>query len=178
MPVTVKKEISTKELEGLIKKERTGKLKIRYQALLLLRQFNNNAALVGKKIGKHRSTIGRWVKEFNQKGLAGLVYRCSPGRTPRLNKEEQNKLKKIILKKVPLDFGIEYPFWDGKSLSYFIKKLFKVELKIRQCQYLFHKLDLSLQRPRHAFIKADPKKQAAFKREFKKKLKIWMPIKK
>jgi len=178
MPVQFTKKINHREIKELYQNEKDQKLKTRYKAILLLDQLNNNAAEVGRRLGKSRTTIGLWVQQYNQTGLKGLEYKKQPGRPPRLTRNQQEELKQIILRKLPTDIGWEYPVWDGKSLSHLIKKLFKLTIKVRRCQYLFHEMGFSLQKPRHKFPRADKKEQAIFKRHIKKNSKTWIIKKK
>jgi len=178
MPVKFSRKIDVKKVGKLYAREKNKKQKARYQALLLLHKYNNNAAEVGRQLGKDRATIGLWVKKYNEEGLAGLHYQKPPGRPSRLTNKQQQEVKRYILRKLPIEIGWEYPVWDGKSLSYLIKKLFGLEFKVRRCQYLFHEMGFSLQRPRHSFAKADKKKQADFKRQVKKNSKTWILRKK
>jgi len=68
----------------------------------------------------------------------------------------------------PHELGYDFSNWEGKSMSYYVKKKFGVVLKVRQCQNLLHKMGFSLQRPRYKFPKADPEKQKEFVEEFTK----------
>jgi len=178
MGVVLKKKLNIKRIAELYEKEKDTKVKIKYKAFLLLAKFNNNAAEVARKVGKDRTTIGKWVKQYNEKGITGLVYHRPPGRTPRLSIKEKEIIKDTILNKLPIDFAYEYPAWDGKSLSYHINKTFGVILKVRQCQLLFHELGFTLQRARYAFAKADPIAQEQFKQHVKKNSKTWIIQKK
>lgn len=178
MPVKLKRKLNLKKIKELHQREKNYKVKAKYQALILLEELGGNTAEIGRRIGKDRTTIGRWIKRYNKEGLKGLNYQKPSGRPPRLTKKDQEKLKKILLDKVPTDIGWEYPVWDGKSLSYLIKKLFGLEIKIRRCQYLFHEMGFSLQRGRHIFPQANTEEQKKFKRSFKKKSKIWTMKKK
>jgi len=173
MPAKLTRKLDIKKIKRLHQRKNDKKLKIRYKALLLLQQYKNNTAEVGRRIGKDRVTIGRWVKKYNKQGLKGLVYQKPPGRPPRLTKKQQTQIKQYILRKLPTDIGWEYPVWDGKSLSHLIKKLFSLTIKVRRCQYLFHEMGFSLQKPRHKFPQADKKEQAVFKRHIKKNSKSW-----
>jgi transposase len=178
MPVVLKKKLNIGKIEELYRGEKDKKVKIKYKAFLLLDKLDNNAAAVARKTGKDRTTIGKWVKQYNEKGMSSFVYHKPPGRQPRLNKKQKEKIKETILEKLPSNFSYEYPGWDGKSLSHHIKKTYGVILKVRQCQLLFHELGFTLQRARYAFAKADPQKQAKFKKEIKKNSKIWILLKK
>jgi transposase len=77
------------------------------------------------------------------------------------------ELEKDILTH-PRKLGYDFSNWEGKSVSHHIKKKFGVPLKVRQCQNLLHKIDLTLQRPRYEFPVADPREQIEFAKQFKK----------
>jgi hypothetical protein len=54
--------------------------------------------------------------------------------------------------------------WDGKTLSRYLEQKFGVELKARQCQRLFRRLDFRLRKPRPLIAQADPQAQATHKK--------------
>lgn len=99
---------------------------------------------VAKVTGNEKSTISAWVKTVDEEGFEALITKKQTGRPPRLLTEQCLALKKDILTD-PNKFG--YNVWDGNSLSDHIKKTYQVELSVRQCQRLFHRLGFSLVRP-------------------------------
>ncbi|MHA1326897.1 MAG: IS630 family transposase [Promethearchaeota archaeon] len=66
--------------------------------------------------------------------------------------------------------GDDFSNWEGKAVSEHFKNKFGVVFTVRRCRYLLHELGFSLKRPRHAFPKADVKKQERFIRNLEKKL--------
>ncbi len=154
------------ELVELYKKEKNSKLKERYHALFLMYELKN-CTKVAKLLKRSRRTIQLWVTAFNEGGINALIPNTPPGRPSRLSKNQIEELKADILTH-PRKLGYEFSNWEGKSVSYHIKKKFGVELKVRQCQNLLHKMGLTLQRPKYKFPKADPEKQKEFVKEFKK----------
>ena len=150
----------------LYKNEKNAKLKVRYHALVLMHEFQN-CTTVAKLVKKSRTTIQSWVKAFNADGIDAIVPNSLPGRPSRLSEDHKEELKKDISTH-PRKLGYEFSNWEGKSVSEHIKNKFGVLLKVRQCQYLFHELGFTLQRPRYKFPKANPEKQKEFIQDFKK----------
>jgi transposase len=72
-------------------------------------------------------------------------------------------LSKDIVKS-PEEFGYDKAIWDGALLGHHLEKAFDVILGVRQCQRLFHHLDLRLLRPRTSPKGANVDAQAAFKK--------------
>lgn len=104
-----------------------------------------------------------WAKSFNEHGLNGLRDAAKPGRKPRLSAAEKKILTKD-LRQQPALFGYSQNLWDGKLLGHHIKKKFNVDLKVRQCQNLFHELGFRRRKPRPLIARADPEKQESFKK--------------
>ena len=89
-------------------------------------------------------TLRTWVKIADEQGFEQLRAVKQEGRPTRLNAVQTAELKDVLTKS-PSNYG--YKVWDGPSLSSYIKKTYQIELKVRQCQRLFHKLGFSLIRP-------------------------------
>lgn len=104
-----------------------------------------------------------WAKSFNEQGLNGLRDATKPGRKAKLSAADKEVLSED-LRQQPTIFGYSQNLWDGKLLAHHIKKKFKVELKVRQCQNLFHELGFRRRKPRPLIAKADPEKQESFKK--------------
>ena len=103
-----------------------------------------SAADVAEIAGVSRSTVSDWVKAVDEKGFEALKSVKPSGRPSKLTAEQKSEID-IVLQKEPSEFG--YKVWDGPTLSTYIKKTYKVELSIRQCQRLFHELGYSKIRP-------------------------------
>jgi len=89
---------------------------------------------------------------FNSGVLGGNIPGKPPGRPSRLSKDQMEELEQDVLTH-PRELGYNFSNWERKSVSHQINKKFNVDLKVRQCQNLLHKMKLSLQRPRYDFPK-------------------------
>ncbi len=85
------------------------------------------------------------------------------GRIARLFPEDKEVLAQD-LRSFPRELGYTQNLWDGKLLSHHLKEKFNIELKIRQCQNLFHQLGFRRRKPRPVIAKADPEAQEAYKK--------------
>ena len=118
---------------------------------------------VAEMFGQNPTTIQRWVKKFNVSGFAGLKDGERPGR-PTLLSEEQWELLGEDLRKPTDAFNYTQAFWDGKLMSLHLKKKYRVEIGIRQCQRIFNRFGFRLRKPRPVIANADPEAQRAFKK--------------
>jgi len=108
-------------------------------------------------------TVQRWVNRFEQVGFAGLHEGERPGRPSRLSDEHWHGLEGD-LRRSPRDFGFEQSLWDGIVLAEHLRRHYRVEVGVRQCQRLFRQRGFRLRKPRPVIAKADPAAQAAFKK--------------
>lgn len=90
-------------------------------------------------------------------GLKGLWDKEHPGRPTKLSESEREKLQNEI-QRSPRELGYDQNLWDGPLLSHHLKEHYRVNLSVRQCQRIFHRLGFTLQWPRCQAHEADPLK--------------------
>lgn len=96
---------SAEDLKVLMQQQRQGEHRERIQALYLLksgrcRQVQEVAAIVGR----HRTTVHRWLQHYQQGGIARLIGPGgTPGRKPAIPEWAQAKLKQRLAQ--PRGFG-------------------------------------------------------------------------
>jgi len=149
-------------LKDEVKKSEEARYNHRCHAVLLVIS-GQSCYQVATLLGHSPRTIQRWVNQFKDGGFDGLRDHFNGGRPARLTEEEQRQIARD-LRKPPRTFGYAQNLWDGKLLSYHIQKTFGKVLKVRQCQYLFHKLGFRQRKPRAVSAKADPVAQNVCKK--------------
>jgi len=143
-------EIIKKQIYGYLNSSKEAKFIHRLHGLLLMiDNENNNCENVADLFNNSSRTVSNWVHKINDNNNIDIL--------------KENFIKESLTKH-PSKFGINANIWSGKVLSHFIKEEFNIELKSRQCQRLFHKLDFSLKRARPMPVKGDEKKKEAFKK--------------
>lgn len=118
---------------------------------------------VGRKFGEDPRTIQRWVKRFEQRGLAGLREGERPGRPRTLDARQWERLSGEM-RHSPRDFGHEQNLWDGKLLSLHLKLHYGVALGVRQCQRIFRQMGFRRRKPRPQVAQSDPAAVTAAKK--------------
>lgn len=102
-----------------------------------------NSLSLSKLSGISQRTLNHWITVADEEGFDRLKAIKQSGKPPRLNNDQLEEIKDA-LSQDPEKSG--YRVWDGPSLSQFIKSKYAIELGVRQCQRLFHKLGFSLLR--------------------------------
>ena len=118
---------------------------------------------VAECLGQNATTVQRWVHRFESVGFAGLREGERPGRPGRLSDGDLAAIGED-LRKNPRQLGYGQNLWDGKLLSHHLQRAYGIGLGVRQCQRLFGQLGFRRRKPRPVIAKADPARQAAFKK--------------
>jgi transposase len=137
------------DLEKAFRKEKLGKQKIRYQALLLLAKGFKRRQ-VGEIVGISPGRIRQWVSLYHRNGLLGLALKSAPGNNHLLTKEQKKVIKKIITTQTPKDLDLidlEGKFWNIPLLRELVKQKFNLTYKtadsyrrlLHFCGFSFHK---------------------------------------
>ena len=136
-----------------------------------LRQAGYSKAEVARRIGAHRSSIGRWDITYQQKGKAALQPRPIPGRPAKLSGSESKRLTQRLAKG-SLSFGYASEYWTLARIRCLIQKQFHVSYKSNGIWYLLQRLGWSCQRPQRRAAQRDEESIRRWKRY------VWPQIKK
>lgn len=155
-------EISTTILQNEIRRSPDSRYEHWVHAVLLVAQ-HMSCARVAELFGDSLRSVQNWVRKFNRHGLSSLCDQSKPGRPSKITPELLHEIN-IILRKHPQEAGLENAMWDGKTLAYWLKHEKNIVLGVRQCQRIFRQLKFHLRKPRPQSAKADPIKQAEYKK--------------
>jgi transposase len=158
--IGVKNAVEIVEVE--IKRNEEARYGHRLHAVMLVAR-GMSCRRVAQYFKDSQKTVTNWVHQFNNEGLMGLQDREGRGRKKTLTEAQEKQLGRA-LRKTPRDAGIEANLWDGKTISAYVKKFFKVELGVRQCQRLLRQLNFRLRKPRPIIGSPDPEKRELFKK--------------
>jgi transposase len=117
------------------------------------RRIGGRLLLQGKKLdevaeacGVHVSSVKRWKKIVREKGLEGLAVKDSPGREPKLDEAQREKLVKILVAG-PLKAGYKNDLWTCARVGEVIEKQFRVHYHPSHVWKILRSLGFSAQKP-------------------------------
>jgi transposase len=116
-------------------------------------------------LGMHRSNIYRWLAEYREGGLEALDRRKAPGKPPKLNGQQLEKLYSIITSNNPLQLNFEFALWTREMIRELIREQFHVRLSAISVGRLLHKLGLSPQKPLYHAYQRDEEKRRVWTEE-------------
>ncbi|MBU1988135.1 MAG: helix-turn-helix domain-containing protein [Nanoarchaeota archaeon] len=165
-----------KQISILEKSIKSDKLKnneyVRIQAVLLnLKGFTHKQ--ISKITLKSADALEKWVTKFNKQGIQGLKNKpLSKPRNYKLNWEQKNEIKKIVVKNIPEQLSFQGEFWNPHSLKQLIKKQFNVTYKTRKAYTeLLKYCGFSYQKVEYKDSREDKEYKKHMKLRLQKKLK-------
>jgi len=133
----LEKLLSEAELEGLIKRERNKRFGER---LVFIRSLydGEHVERAAKKLGRCRATGYLWLKRWNDGGLEGLKPTPREGKAPKLPRERQGELKRMLK---------ERNYWTTREAKVQIEERFGVTYSIRSVSRLLRRLGMRYAKP-------------------------------
>src|ERR1700693_1760051 len=165
-PLTISGATSVLGLQQEIQRSEESRYDHRLHGVLLVAQ-GMTCPEVARVLGDGPRTFEYWVRRFEQKGLSGLREGQRPGRPSRLSTEQIREVNRVLRAK-PSDAGMRVNLWDGKTLSAWIDKQYRIRGGVRQCQRLFRHFDFRLRKPRPVLAKGNETQQKAHKKNSKR----------
>jgi len=114
-------------------------------------------------LGFHRSNIYRWIAQYRKGGFEALRKKSAPGKEPKLNGKQMQKLYHLITSKNPLQLDFEFALWTRAMVRELIRKQFDIRLSDVSVGRLLRKLGLSPQKPLYRAYQRDEEKVTAWK---------------
>ena len=86
--------------------------------------------------------ITNWVHRFEKEGLDGLKDKKGRGRKTLLSEKQLDKLRFLILKESPKNYGFDSEIWTGPLLTNWIKQEYNIAYKQAQIYNLLKKVGI------------------------------------
>ena len=90
---------------------------------------------VGESLAVSERSVHRWLAVHRTAGAAGLASGLRRGRPSHLRPAEAELLMGA-LRQSPAAVGLNAEVWSGRLLQDYLKRQFRLELGVRQCQRL------------------------------------------
>ena len=115
-----------RELEQLCKQPLNARVYQRAQAVLLSAERKSTHE-IGGIVRRHHSTVFRWLKQFDQTGLAACTPGKSSGRPPKADAEVKATLQTAVAVN-PRDLGYGFTRWTTALLAEYVQRTRDVSL--------------------------------------------------
>ena len=140
------------------------KVSLRLQAIISC--MDHPISTVADVMGVSRHAVWRWAKRFKEQGVEGLFDRPKGHNPPKLNEEERKQIARWV-REGRNEEG-EKVHWTLARLRDEVQRLFGKKVGKTPLWLLVRKMGFRQKVPRPTHVKADPKAQKDFKKNFKK----------
>jgi transposase len=159
--------LDKKQWQRLYYKNQQEYIRQRLSAIRYLSEGKSRAE-VAQLLGCTDLTIARWMGKYLETGLEGLVEPIKHQVRERLNPEQRQEIKEMVLNDRPTKYGIDREIWTGKIIVEVIKQRWGVDLKTSRIYEILDNLNLSHQKAHRDYDNADPAQQKKFVKILKK----------
>ncbi len=157
-----RRELSAAELRREAARAKDAKASRRMLALAFVLDGRSRTE-AAESCGMDRQTLRDWVHRYNAEGLAGLVDRPLPGRTPMLSPEQMRELATIV-ETGPDPEADKVVRWRRIDLCEVAERRFGIRVAERTMGSILRRLGFAKlsARPRHP--RSDPPAQELYKK--------------
>jgi transposase len=153
------------EIQEFLRQNPAGRFSHRLHVIILL--LNGFPRKKIKELyGDSIRAIQYWWQHYNKFGPEGLRETPRPGRPAKITAAILAQLADD-LRRNPAEFSYSQGYWDGPLLRHHLKNQYQVEITVRHCQRLLHKMGFSLQKPRPKMAGSSVVEAEAFKKNFR-----------
>ena len=111
----------------------------------------------------HRSKVSIWLRNWQEKGMDGILEGHRAGRPPAISAVQRQELVDI-LDSGPVAYGFTSGVWTSPMVARVIKEEFAVIYHPAHVSRILHDIGFSVQRPRKTLAKADKSVQSRWVR--------------
>ena len=128
-------------------------------------------SVVMESLGLCRTTIYRWLRRFEEKGLEGLVEQICQGPTPTLNEKQRQQVCRWIIGKDPRQHGFDFGLWTRRIVQTMLLEKMGVDFCLTSVGKLLASLNITPQKPLRRAYERDPEAVSLWQEETYPKLK-------
>src|SRR6266542_2517039 len=107
-------------------------------------------------LGLCRTTIYRWLRTYQDKGMEALAEKIAQGPEPKLTDKQRQQVKRWILGKDPRQYGFDFGLWTRRIVHTLILEKMGVELCLTSVGKLLASLEITPQKPLRRAYERDP----------------------
>lgn len=131
---TVLRALTIAEREELERRRRSradSKRDVQRATIVLLRAEGLKIKPIAQQVGCSEDVVTRWLKRFNEGGLAGLEERPGRGRKPTYSQHERGQMI-AVARTQPEQLGQAYNCWSLRRLAVYLAQTYDIKVSKSQ----------------------------------------------
>lgn len=110
---------------------------------------------VAQSLQVNKQTVWKWMEKHRREGDAGLASRKATGRPPTLTAKQQQRLRRLIVDRNPMQLRFPFALWSIPVVQQLIEREFGVALHKGTVGRLLRRMGLTPQVPTRRAFKRD-----------------------
>jgi transposase len=129
---------------------------LRITAVRRVMEDKEGPSQVIRSLGLNRTSIYRWLNDFEAGGWAALTQKIAEGPEPKLTEKQRQQVKRWIVGKDPRQYGFDYGLWTRRIVRALIEKKFGIAVGLTAVGRLLASLGITPQKPLRRAYERDP----------------------
>lgn len=144
-------------LEHTFKTTSDRRLRDRCQAVLMAHRGRKRTA-IAQDLGVHRTTVRRWLTQYQHRGIAGLKMQWAPGQPSRIPEALGTTIRHWV-QVGPQGCGLDRANWTSEELAASLYRTTGIEVKRTAMRAFCQRHDIRPSRPTYRYLRGDPEAQ-------------------
>ena len=149
--------VEHEQLEYTFKTTSDRRLRERCQAVLMARRGRKRQA-IAQDLGVHRTTVRRWLQQYQQHGLEGLTIQWAPGQARRIPATLAPTIQAWV-KGGPQGCGLDRANWTYEELAVYLYQTTGLAVQRTARRDFCQRHGIRPYRPTYHYLRGDPQKQ-------------------
>ena len=145
------------QVEHLFKTTHDRRLRDRCQAVLMASRGRKRKA-IAQDLGGHRTTVRLWLKQYLERGIAGLTIHWAPGRRGRIPTTLAPPVQSGV-QEGPQSCGLARAHWTSEELATYLDQTTGSIVKRTAMRDFCRRHSMRPYRPTYHSLRGDPEEQ-------------------
>jgi transposase len=151
------------QLEQIFKTTPDRRLRDRCQAVLMAHRGRKRKT-IAQDLGVHRTTVRLWLKQYHERGLAGLQIHWAPGQPGRIP-EALAPTSQAWVQDGPQGCALDRANWTYEELATHLYRTTGIEVQRTAMRVFCQRHDIRPYRPTYRYLRGNPEQQPAAQAE-------------
>ena len=151
------------QLEQIFQTTTDRRLRDRCQAVLMAHR-GRKCKTIAQDLGVHRTTVRLWLKQYQERGAAGLQIQWAPGQPGRIPETLAPMIQGWV-QDGPQGCELDRANWTYEELATHLYRTTGIEVKRTAMRVFCQRHDIRPYRPTYRYLRGNPEKQQAAQEE-------------